>query len=209
VKRAFGVVLLLGGIGTATASAQQITPTQAPPQASTAAAAALPPLGKAAKEHQFGVGVRVFPESGVFGIGGGIRYFMGGPFGFQVEAARFSIGDPLDDISANQFSAAVIYRISEHTFEAPLSLVPYAGGGVNILRGKCHDDRFSCVNFFDLDAFEKGDENSVGALVFGGAELFFKKVPKLSVSGEITFTSNNDLFGGGGRGTIAGHWYFR
>ena len=59
-----------------------------------------------------------------------------------------------------------------------------------------------------MDFFDE-DENSVGALIFGGAELFFKAVPKLSVSGEITVTSNNDAFGGGGRGTIAAHWYFR
>jgi hypothetical protein len=209
VKRTIALALLSANVALASsASAQQLTVPQEAPQALATSAAALPALGDAASEHQIGVGVRIFPESS-FGIGGGIRYFMGGNLGFQAEVAHFSIPVAFfDDISANQFNVAAIYRISEHAFANNMSLIPYAGAGVNFLRGSCPDNLGGCF-IFDFDAFEEGDENSVGALVFGGAELFIKKIPNLSVSGEITFTSNNDLFGGGGRGTIAAHWYFK
>jgi hypothetical protein len=212
VRGTIGMALLSASVGLAgTASAQQFP---APPQETARAlatpAAALPPLGKAAAEHQLGVGIRVFPESDS-GIGAGIRYFMGANLGIQAEIARFWIPRArVDDVSVNQFNGAAIYRISEHSFNRnKLSLVPYAGAGINILRGDC--DNLVCLDLdFDEDEpFEEGDENSVGVLIFGGAELFFRAVPRVSVSGEITFTSNNDRFGGGGRGSIAAHWYFK
>lgn len=204
MKGTIGIAFIALGIAAATPAAAQQLAMPGVPQASATSAAALPPLGRAASTHQVGVGIRVFPESS-FGIGGGVRYFRGGNLGLQAEVAHFSIGRGrrFDDVSANQINAAAIYRISEHNFNAPLSLIPYAGAGVNVIRGDCGQIDCDFLDFFDED------ETSVGALVFGGAELFIKKVPNLSVSGEITFTSNNDLFGGGGRGTVAAHWYFK
>jgi hypothetical protein len=198
-----GILLAAFGVAATTASAQQRATPKAPRRASAAPAANPGPQSAA---HQFGAGVRAYPES-AFGIGGGIRYFMGGPLGFQAEIARLALpGFRFDDLSATQFSAAVLYRIKEYKFTAPLALVPYAGGGLNFVTGDCEaGGRHLCVD----DKRREFDNNSVGGILLGGAELFFRKVPKLSASGEISITTNNELFNGGAHGTIAAHWYFK
>ena len=70
-------------------------------------------------------------------------------------------------------------------------------------------------NFDDSGLFPDVDDTSLGVLLYGGVELFFSNVPNLGVSGEITYTSNDDVvsnFGsasiGGATFTAAGHWYF-
>lgn len=155
--------------------------------------------------HQFGAGVRLGGAS--FGIGGSVRYFFyGGPLGVQAEIARFGYDIGPFDWSSTQFSPAVIYRFVERTFEAPLTLTPYAGGGLNFIHSN-FDDAFVPVD---------EDDTSVGVLLFGGAELFFERVPNLGVSAELSYTSNDDVrssgFGstslGGVAFTAAAHWYF-
>jgi hypothetical protein len=154
--------------------------------------------------HQFGAGLRI--NGGRFGIGGTVRYFFyAGPLGVQAEISRLGYDLGVFDWNSTQFSAAAIYRFVEHRFEAPLALVPYAGGGLNFIHSNFDED----LPFFGED------DTSVGVLVFGGVELFFDRVPNLGVSGELTFTSNDDFetgFGstslGGPAFTAAAHWYF-
>jgi hypothetical protein len=174
-------------------------PARAAAQAATAATTP--------NNHQFGAGVRLGGSS--FGIGGSVRYFFyGGPLGVQAEIARVGYDVGPFDFSSTQFSPSVIYRFVERTFEAPLTLTPYAGAGLNFIHSNFDDD----FPFLDQDA----DDTSVGVLIFGGAELFFERVPNLGVSGELTFTSNDDVgaigFGstslGGLSFTAAAHWYF-
>lgn len=159
--------------------------------------------------HQFGAGLRI--NGGRFGVGGSVRYFFyGGPLGVQGEISRYGYDLGVFDWSSVQFSPAVIYRFVERKFEAPLSLVPYAGGGLSFIHSNFGDDE----DFFEdvLDA----DATSVGVLLFGGVELFFDRVPNLGVSGEITYTSNDEIGGtgfgstsiGGPAFTAAAHWYF-
>jgi hypothetical protein len=155
-------------------------------------------------EHQFGAGVRL----GTLGdsIGASVRYFFyAGPLGVQGEITRtgydIDVG-PFDvDWSSVQFAPSAIYRFREHQFEGPVSLTPYAGAGLTFLHFDLDDD------FFDEDE----DDTEVGLLLYGGVELFFQNIPNLGVSGELTFTSNDDV----GptsidrvRFTAAGHWYF-
>jgi hypothetical protein len=164
----------------------------------------------APNDHQFGAGLRI--NGGRFGIGGSVRYFFyGGPLGVQGEISRVGYDFGNRDWSSVQFSPAVIYRFVERKFEAPLSLVPYAGGGLNFIHSNFDDED---EDFFEdfLDA----DRTSLGVLLFGGVELFFDRVPNLGVSGEITFTSNDDIEAtglgstslGGPAFTAAAHWYF-
>jgi hypothetical protein len=180
----------------------------APPVAAAAQAAAAATTSP--NEHQFGVGVRLDPVDNT--IGASVRYFFyGGPLGVQAEIARTGLDLGPRDWTTIHFRPAVIYRFIERQFDAPISLVPYAGGGLSFIHNNFDTD--------DEDFFEDildVDSTSVGVLLFGGVEIFFERVPNLGVSGELTYTSNDEIgnatFGstslGGVRFTAAGHWYF-
>src|SRR4029079_4006895 len=131
---------------------------------------------------QFGAGVRL--SAAHAGIGVGARYFFyGGPLGVQAEISRFGVGLGRNDFNSVRFSPSVLYRFIEHKFNGPVSLTPYAGGGLSFVHSN-----------FDEVVFGSGlDDTSLGVLLFGGVELFFSNVPNLGVSGEITFTSNDDV----------------
>ena len=160
----------------------------------------------ATNNHQFGLGVRVGIEDAP-SIGVSARYFFyGGPLGVQGELAVASVDYHPDDITTIRFSPAAIYRWYEYKFNGPVSLTPYAGGGLNFVSYK-----------FDEDVFGPGlNDTNVGILLFGGVELFFEKQPNIGVSGELTFNSNDDVDNapngnvslGGVTFTAAGHWYF-
>jgi hypothetical protein len=177
------------------------------PTASMAAAQNPPVVTTAThgmSNHQFGAGVRLSAEHS--GIGVGARYFFyGGPLGVQGEISRFGVDLGPTNFDSVRFSPSVIYRFVEQKFNGPVSLTPYAGGGLSFVHSN-----------FDQTVFPASvDDTSAGVLLFGGVELFFSSVPQLGVSGEITYTSNDDVsstFGsasiGGATFTAAGHWYF-
>ena len=161
-------------------------------------------------EHQFGAGVRL----GGIGnsIGASVRYFFyGGPLGVQAEISRAGHDLGVREWTTIQFAPSAIYRFAEQTFNAPVSLTPYAGAGLSFLHNNFDDDD---EDFFQdiLDV----DDTDVGVILYGGVEVYFERVPNLGVSGEITFNSNDDIenstFGsaslGGVRFTAAVHWYF-
>ena len=154
--------------------------------------------------HQFGVGIRLTPETS--GVGGSVRYFFyGGPLGVQGELSGFGIDFGGNDVNSVRFSPSVLYRFVEQKFNGPVSLTPYVGAGLSFVHSK-----------FDEDVFGSIDDTSVGVLLYGGVELFFSSVPNLGVSGEITYASNDDVSSpglgsasiGGVAFTAAGHWYF-
>jgi hypothetical protein len=154
--------------------------------------------------HQFGAGVRL--SAAHAGIGASARYFFyGGPLGVQGEVSRFGVDLGRNDFHSVRFSPSVLYRFIEQKFNGPVSLTPYAGAGLSFVHS----------NFDDSGLFPDVDDTSLGVLLYGGVELFFSNVPNLGVSGEITYTSNDDVvsnFGsasiGGATFTAAGHWYF-
>jgi hypothetical protein len=138
-----------------------------------------------------------------------VRYFFyGGPLGVQAEVSRHGLGPK--GYRSIQFNPAVIYRFVEQQFDAPVSLTPYAGAGLSFVTTSFGDDD----PLFDaLD----GDDTSVGVLLFGGVELFFERIPNLGASGELRYTSNDDVtppfgFGEFSRGGVSfvasAHWYF-
>jgi hypothetical protein len=202
-----GVVLLTAAIGTATASAQEAAPANArlAEYAQTRRAVAAAPAPSA---HTLGLGVRVGGSNA--GAGVSFRDFFSGPLGFQMEVLWSSSPGFLtgSDFTTVQFSPSVIYRLKEYKLDAPLTLQPYVGGGLSIIRS-------SFPTFFigaDGLPVTSDSDTSVGALLYGGVEFFFPKVPRLGVSAEITYASNSDVFGfaiGGPAFTAAAHWYFR
>lgn len=170
-----------------------------------AAAAQSPVITTSTNEHQFGAGVRLGALGG--SIGASVRYFFySGPLGVQAEISGNGLDfGPFGDLRTIQFSPSVLYRFLEQRPNAPIGLIPYAGGGLSFVHTDYQDDPF----------FDEFDDTTVGVLLYGGVEVVFDKVPNLGVSGELTFTGNDDLdfaFGsispGGVRFTAAGHWYF-
>jgi hypothetical protein len=155
-------------------------------------------------EHQFGVGLRLSAESG--GIGANVRYFFySGPLGIQADISRFGSDLSGHDFDSVRFAPSVIYRFVEQKFNGPVSLTPYAGGGLSFVHS----------NFDEAIFGTSTDDTSLGVLLFGGVEIFFTKIPPLSVSGELTFASNDDVsssFGTASLGGVSfsamGHWYF-
>jgi hypothetical protein len=158
--------------------------------------------------HQFGVGVRLHGESPVW-VGGSVRYFFyGGPLGVQGEVLRSGLDLGAFDFNAIRFAPSVLYRFREYQFEAPLSLTPYGGIGLSFVHSRFDDNH-------PLRPFLDDDDTSVGILLYGGVELFFERVPNLGVSGEITYSSNDPVTGGGFGRSVGGttfaasaHWYF-
>jgi hypothetical protein len=218
------VTFALGAASATTALAQESRlferSRHAPPifaAAPLAAAAQAKTASPSTNEHQLGVGVRL--GGFTFGIGFSFRYFLEGrPYGVQLEVSRYSVDYGPTDFDSTQFSPAFIYRFPERTFDAPISLAPYAGGGVSIIRSSfdndfdefCDDDPF-CEDLFD-DVDDAFTDTSTGVLLFGGVEIYFERVPNLGVSGELTYNSNDDIglaSLGGPAFTVAGHWYFK
>ena len=156
-------------------------------------------------DHQFGVGVHLGGVSG--GIGGGVRYFFyAGPLGVQAEVWRHAFDLGQRDFDSVQFVPSAIYRFQEFRFEAPVSLVPYAGIGLSFIHSSFDEDLFPGLT---------ADDTDVGVLLYGGVELFFERVPHLGASGEIRYDSNDEItsggFGtdlGGASFVAAAHWYF-
>jgi hypothetical protein len=134
-------------------------------------------------EHQFGVGVRTGSAGGL-GFGAGIRYFMNGPIGFQVEYSHYGFG-----LGFNEIQAAVLYRFKDIKLDFPLILSPYIGGGIAYT--------------------SYGSFNNTGGLGLGGIEAFFAQVPQLGVSVQFAFRPSISGVGFGGLGSTIGlYWYF-
>jgi len=211
-----GFVCVLA-LGVATSSAEdrpllKVRPFAAPAAtqplfsaAPNAAAAQL--LATSTNEHQFGVGVRVGGVRDSFGAN--VRYFFySGPLGVQADVWAFGVDFGSQDLSSVQFMPSVIYRFVEYRFETPVSLVPVVGAGLSFIHSRFGDNG---PFFMSLGV----DDTDIGVMVFGGVELFFDNVPNLGVSGELMYTSNDDIAGGGFARSLGGvsvvgsaHWYF-
>jgi hypothetical protein len=134
-------------------------------------------------EHQFGVGVRLGGYG--FGFGVGVRYFLGGPIGFQVEYEHYGFG-----VGFSEIQAAVLYRFKDIKLDFPLILSPYIGGGVTHVR--------------------YGGFSDTGGFGVGGIEVFFAQVPQAGVSVQFGFRpSISGAAFGGAAGTIGFYWYLK
>src|SRR5260370_36826321 len=131
-------------------------------------------------EHKLGVGVRI----GGFGagIGASLRSWFQPPWGFQVGVSHYGNGDFFNvGYSSTQITPALLYEFAPIKVHAPLSLRPFAGCGLSIITSS-----FPYLN--------NPDTTNTGALILGGVEIFFAKVPKLGVTGELEFTPSTSPF---------------
>jgi len=208
-----GSTLVLAMLTALPASAQQLLPVtpfaasarmeeslfQAAPQQKAPA----PTTSTNSFDRRFGAGLRFGGVTSA--VGGSVRYFFyGGPLGVQGQVAWSGITLADLDWKGIQFQPSVIYRFIDTKLSGPATLTPYAGGGLNFVHSYFGEDE----EFFTALGLE---DTTVGVLLFGGVELFFEKLPKLGVSGELTFVSNDDVRTTSARGVAfaaAAHWYF-
>jgi hypothetical protein len=152
-------------------------------------------------EHQLGVGVRTGGYA-FDGIGATVRSWFQPHLGVQIGVSHYGYGDFFGfSYSSTQFTPAVLYQFAPIKVNAPMMLRPYVGGGVSIIRSS-----FSYLNNIDT--------TDTAGLVLGGVEIFFDRVPRLGVSGELEFSPSASpyrLVGSvGGPGFVGmAHWYFR
>ena len=208
-----GSTLVLAMLTALPVSAQQLLPVtpfaasariekslfQAAPQQQAPA----PTTSTSTFDRRFGAGLRFGGVTSA--VGGSVRYFFyGGPLGVQGQVAWSGIRLGDLDWKGIQFQPSVIYRFIDKKFNGPASLTPYAGGGMNFVHSYFGEDEA----FFNALAL---DDTTLGVLLFGGVELFFERLPKLGVSGELNFVSNDDIRTTSARGlafAAAAHWYF-
>ncbi len=154
--------------------------------------------------RQIGLGIRY--GGFTFGYGGTARYFFLNRLGVQFDYTRLSPKFGANEFTTDQFSPSIVFRFAEQfVSDAPISLIPYMGGGASILRS-------SARGGFTEDIRQALEKTNSGAVVFIGFEVFFDHAPRFGISGEVNYNTNDDVMDAnlGGQGaTISGHFYFR
>ncbi|HZZ99688.1 MAG TPA: hypothetical protein VFK07_03200 [Candidatus Paceibacterota bacterium] len=165
--------------------------------------------------HTFGLGAQA--GGFTFGLGANIRYWSRGRFGFQLGISHFGFGDTdnttpgiaaSSKVSSIQIAPSVIYRFGnppepDDTFVAE----PYVGGGLNIFRSSIS----ATASGFGQTLTQSESAMNMGGQGFVGAEVFFKSMPKLGLSGDLGYYSTSAPFAGYSIGgfaiTVSAHWY--
>ena len=154
-------------------------------------------------DHQFGGGLRIGGLA--FGVGGSVRYFFyGGPLGVQGEVTHYRLNLGNREWSSLQFSPAVIYRFVEQKLDGPVSLTPYAGGGLSFIQRRLRRRRRFFEEVLGLD------DTSVGVFLFGGVEIFFGgcRTWASAASCRSIPTTTSARRRSAPRSPGAAHWYF-
>jgi hypothetical protein len=112
-----------------------------------------------------------------FEIGPSFRYWFSDRFGAQAHLG-FSGDDAIrgDDVEYLRFEPTFIVAIGDFGND-DVNVRPYAGGGLRVLRTDIGD-------FSNTDVFPAG---------VVGVEFGFRAVPRLKVSGELSFSGDNDI----------------
>lgn len=171
-------------------------------------------LPKAMAPRRFALGGRVGGSS--FGVGGTVRYWVTPAVGVDVLVSRYSVGisnyayaGVVAEASASvlQIAPAVTYRFGEQDPDDDVSVRPYVGGGVSLFRSSFK----ASAQGYGLRAEESASSSELGFRGFGGVELFFKSIPRLSVTSDIGYYSVGAPFTGISIGGMAigvgANWY--
>ncbi len=111
-----------------------------------------------------------------FEIGPSFRYWFTDRFGVQAHLGFSGDDLPGDDVDYMRFEPTVIVAIGDFG-NANLNVRPYAGGGIRLLRT-------------DIGSYDDTDVRPAGVV---GAEFGFRAVPRLKVSGELSFSAGDDF----------------
>jgi hypothetical protein len=174
----------------------------APPRSSAAApkqAPFSPATGGSPFEHHLGLGL----TSGglAFGFTPSVRFWTQGKLGFEVNASFLnSYG-----YSVTAVSPSVLVRIGDQRHAGPVQFQPYWGAGLTYW----HYSNDFVGYYCDLPGADCST-SAFGFGGFGGAEVSFDAVPKLTASANVGFFSSPGVLGYGGLYfSVAGHWYFK
>jgi hypothetical protein len=151
-----------------------------------------------------------------FGVGANARYWSSDRVGVQFGYSRFSIGDGSNwggvsyssKVSVNQLAPTVLVRFGEPQADDDVVFRPHAGGGLNMFRTTVS----ASASIPGMSFKESESENSFGFQALGGAEIGFRSVPRLTVSGDLGYYSTGTSFGvqlGGFAYGVSLHWYLK
>ena len=188
--------------------APESVPTRTSAPADSAANAAQRPLSPrpayvATPTHTIGLGGRLGGTT--LGFGASARAWSQGPFGVQLEVARYAHTDAgvPDHVTSIQFAPSAIYSLPD-TVTGSVWLRPYLGAGVDWYRMRMSSS---------IPSVDSVTGNRWGMLAFGGGELTFPNVPQFALSADVGYHWAKTPFLGidlGGLGfAVSGHWYVK
>lgn len=147
------------------------------PAAASGTLAAQGRRGAAAGPNVESFGLGAVAGLSEFEIGPSFRYWFTDRFGAQAHLG-FSGDDEFrgDDVEYLRFEPTFIVAIGDFGNDA-VNVRPYAGGGIRVLRTDIGD-------YSNTEVFPAG---------VGGVEFGFRGAPRLKVSGELSFSADNDI----------------
>lgn len=206
------------GAPAAPAAAPAPAPAAAPPAPAPAAAPPAPrptaPATSTASQSSsssgggtdyrtFGAGV----ASGglAWGLTPSMRFWFTENVGLEVNASFLSGGTVVgNSYSVTAISPSIMVKFGEGWRAGPVDFKPYAGGGLTLWHYSSDFNDFYCSGVVDCDS------SSIGLGGFGGVEVGFDAVPRLTTSASVGFYTSPDNLGYAGLYTaIAAHWYFK
>lgn len=203
VERVGGATAPATGAAPAPAPAPASAPPPPPPaQRQTAQTSAPSSSGSGSDGRTFGVGI----ASGglAFGLTPSLRYWASEKLGFEVNASFLNAGGISGSgYSVTAISPSVLIKILEPMQAGPVHFEPYAGGGLTYWRYSNDFNDYYC-------GLGECDNSSLGFGGFGGVEVSFDAVPKLTTSASVGFYSSPASLGYGGLYLAASaHWFFK
>lgn len=151
-----------------------------------------------------------------FGLGVSARYWWSEELGIELALSRSStswsdvIGPGNSSVSFShlQVAPSLLYRLTT-VEKTSVVFVPYAGGGVNIMRSSVSAE--ASLGGFDFE--DSASETGVGFQGFVGTDVRFRSIPAFGISGDIGYYSTVTPFVGVDIGgfalALAGHYYFK
>jgi hypothetical protein len=161
---------------------------------------AAPAQSGASRPSDVGLGVRV--GGFTFGLAGSARYWRTSKWGIELDVWRHCVETGTEDETFGvwQFAPMALVVLANRDLTEDIHVRPYAGAGLSLLRAS--SDHLLA------------DESSTsgGIVLLGGAELVFRQLPNVSISGDVGFFQKGTFGGidvGGAAVAVSAHLYFR
>ncbi len=181
-------------MASASQSAGQLEPTNIRPQVA--------PGYVSSPSHKLGVGL--LAGGPAMGLGFSARKWSAGRLGLQLDVLRTSTSEVpfVTNMTSLQAGPRLLYslsdRVSDYTW-----VRPYLGAGTRYYRSSLADPGLGTTT----------TDSSVGAQVFGGAEVSFASAPRFGLSVDVGYDWFTSPYPGyeldGVAVTVGGRWYIR